>query len=72
MSLENLYKNLSDEQKAKAKACKSTEDLIEMTKKEGISISRDELEAIAGGNTWDDATSDPCKRLCPKDSKAWS
>ena len=43
------FKDLSEEQKAKALACKSPEELLALAKAEGYDLDDDELEAITGG-----------------------
>ena len=45
MSLEDL----TEEQKAKARECKTPEEFDEFVKKENIELSLDELEAASGG-----------------------
>ena len=45
------YKDLTEEQKAKVSACKSPEELIALAKEEGVVLTEDQLEGIAGG--WD-------------------
>lgn len=67
MSLENIYENLTDEQREEAKACKTPEDMLALAEKMNIKLSDEEIEGISGGGMW----SDDC-RFCPKDSQAWS
>ena len=46
--------NLTDEQKAKARACQTPEELLALAREEGYNLSDDELEAISGGRAcWD-------------------
>jgi hypothetical protein len=45
MSLEDL----TEEQKAKARECKTPEEFAELAKEESIELSLDELEAASGG-----------------------
>lgn len=40
---------LTDEQKAKAKACTSPEELLALAQEEGFDLTDEELEGIAGG-----------------------
>ena len=49
MSNNDLLKGLTKEQIAKAKACKSQEELISYAKSEGIELTEDQLEAVNGG-----------------------
>lgn len=49
------FTDLTPEQKAKAKACKTPEELAALAKDEGIELADDQLEQISGG--W---KSDPC------------
>ena len=47
--------NINDftpEQIEKAKACTSTEELVELAKKEGVELTDKMLEEIAGGKSW--------------------
>ena len=57
-SLESIYESLSDEVKAKLKDCKSPEELLELAKSEGIELSKEQVEAVAGGANW-------CNTDCP-------
>ena len=55
------FSNLSDEFKAKAAECKSQEDLINLIKEEGLELSDEQLNGIAGGGLWKECTSyEPC------------
>lgn len=44
-----LLKGLTKEQIAKAKACKNSEELLELAKVEGIELTDEQLSAISGG-----------------------
>ena len=66
MALENKWTELTEEQKAKAKACKSTEELIALASEEGIELNDDELEGIAGGREWF------CEHSCRDDENSCS
>ena len=50
---------LTPEQVEKARACKSSDELIELAKEEGVELSDEQLEAIAGGDSWA-----PCSSYC--------
>lgn len=56
-----LIQGLTEEQIAKAKACKNQEELLAVTKQEGIELNEEQLEAVNGGG----CTSKP-KKKCPK------
>lgn len=45
-------KDLTPEQIEKAKACTSAEELISLAKAEGLELSDEQLEAVAGGYEW--------------------
>ena len=44
--------NLTPEQREKAKGCTNTEQLIELAESEGLELTDDQLDAIAGGSSW--------------------
>ena len=46
---EELLKGLTEEQLEKIRACKSTEEMLEVAKEEGVELSEEQLEAITGG-----------------------
>ena len=46
---EELLKGLSEEQIEKARACKNQEELLAAAKEEGLELTDEQLEAIAGG-----------------------
>lgn len=43
------HEDLTPEQRTKAKACKTPEDLLALAKKEGYELSVEQLEEVAGG-----------------------
>ena len=45
------FGGLTEEQKAKAMACKSPEDMLALAKEEGYELTNEQLEGVAGG--WD-------------------
>lgn len=57
---EELLKGLTEEQIAKAKKCRTQEELLSLAKQEGIELTDEQLKAISGGG----CTSCPDK--CPK------
>ena len=64
MALEDRIKALTPEQRARAKQCKSAEELLALAKEEGYELTDDELEGISGGS-W---CFDDCGRHNPLDS----
>lgn len=48
-ALKGIYDNLTDEQKAKAKACKTMDELTALAAKEGIELPDEALDQVAGG-----------------------
>lgn len=46
------FNDLSPELQEKAQACTTTEELIELAKSEGIELSDEDLEKVAGGINW--------------------
>ena len=41
---------ITPEQMEKARACKTTDELIELAKSEGIELNEEQLEALSGGS----------------------
>lgn len=50
----------TDEQKVKARACSSAEELMALAEAEGVELSDEQLEGVAGG--WG------CSDHCPDDT----
>ena len=46
------FNDLTEEQKAKAQACTTPEEMLALAKEEGYDLSDEELEGIAGGANW--------------------
>jgi predicted ribosomally synthesized peptide with nif11-like leader len=47
------FKDLTPEQQAKARACKTPEDMLALAKAEGYELTDEELEAVSGGGAWE-------------------
>ena len=46
---QDLLKGLTEDQIAKVKACGSNEEIFELAKKEGVTLTDEQLEAVNGG-----------------------
>ena len=58
------FEKLTDEQKAKARACKTPEEILALAAAEGYELSDDELESINGGAMWGDVCVGVACRVC--------
>lgn len=47
--MNNFFDNLTDEQKEKAKACKTADEFKAFAEKEGIELTDEMLDEVAGG-----------------------
>ena len=48
-TLKELWDSLTDEQKEKAQACKTSDELLKLAGEEGIELPDEVLDAVAGG-----------------------
>lgn len=48
MDLNNISEHLMEE----ARKCKTPEELLDLAKREGIELSDEQLEGVAGGQDW--------------------
>ena len=48
------FEEVTPELKEKAIACKTTSELIELAKEEGMELTDEQLDAISGGIAWND------------------
>jgi len=46
------FEDLTPQQKEKAKACKTPEELLALARKEGIDLTDEQLESVSGGADW--------------------
>ncbi len=60
------FEDLTDEQREKARACTTPEDLIALAQSEGVALSDEELSAVSGGG-WG-SCSDVCNAVCRDDA----
>ena len=54
------FDDLTDEQKAKVMACKTADELVELAKAEGVELSDEQLNSIAGGDSFWCPTATSC------------
>ena len=48
-AIKGVYDSLTDEQKEKAKACKTNDELLKLAGEEGIELPDEVMDAVAGG-----------------------
>ena len=48
-----------------ARSCKTPEDLLALAKREGVELSDEQLEGIAGGDSWMYCDEDECADYSP-------
>ena len=65
-ALKGIYDSLTDEQKAKAKACKTMEELTALAAREGMELPDEALDAVAGGGCYDGGCSGYSGDWCPQ------
>ena len=54
------FNDLTEEQKARVMACKTADELIALAKAEGVELSEEQLDAIAGGDSFWCPTATSC------------
>ena len=52
MNIDELLGQITPEQMEKARACTSVSEITDLAKAEGIELSNEQLDAIAGGQEW--------------------
>ena len=57
---QELLKGLTEEQIAKAKACKNQEEMLILAKAEGVELTEEQLAAVSGG-----CSSTDTRHVCP-------
>lgn len=58
------FNDLTLEQKEKARACRTPDDVLALAKDAGYELSEEELNSIAGGNAWDEIWECPVEGTC--------
>ena len=53
MEIPFKFDDLTDEQKAKAVACKTPEELVALAMETGVELTDEQLEAVSGGDDWE-------------------
>ena len=62
-------KDLSVDQREKLRGASSMEEIVAIAKEEGVELTEEQLDAIAGGVDWLDCTSYTCNHTpCDGDS----
>ena len=54
------FDDLTDEQKARVRACKTSDELVALAKAEGVELNDEQLDAIAGGDSFWCPTATSC------------
>ena len=59
------FEDLTPEQKEKALACKTPDELLELAKEEGYDLTEEQLQSVSGGS-WGDCSGyvDYCPKNC--------
>ena len=52
MALQDIIDNLTEEQKQKLKNCRNKEEMTDLLLAEGIELTDELLESVAGGYPW--------------------
>ena len=68
---EELLKGLTEEQIAKVKACKSSDELLALAQQEGVELTDEQLRIVSGGGKdyCQSTPNDPCMYCGSKDVK---
>lgn len=62
MNRKEFYNTLSDDVKAKIKACKTEDEMLKVLGEEGIALDDELLDSVSGG--YGDGYGDRCKDYC--------
>ena len=71
-ALKGIYENLTEEQKEKAKACKSMDELMTLAGEWGVELPDEMLDAVGGGVgiVWETVELDPVEQIKPTPTPA--
>ena len=67
--LNGIIDSLTEEQKEKYKACKTTEEILELAAREGVELPDEAMDEIAGGGCGTTYECSVCGRIVGKDYK---
>ena len=56
------FKDLTPEQREKAMACESAEELVKLAEEFGVVLSEEQLDALSGGFDWGDCKNNKCTK----------
>ena len=70
--LKEIYDSLTDEQKEKAKKCKTMDEFVKLASEEGIELPDEALDAVAGGVSFgeEEKRCSECGRRLPNNSSS--
>lgn len=57
------FEDFAPELQEKARACTSTDELLELAKAEGVELTDEALDMVSGGSDW------YCASVCPQNEK---
>ena len=68
---QELFKGLTEEQIAKAKACKNSNEVLALAKAEGVELTSEQLESISGGSLCVSTPTFTCPKCGSKNVSAY-
>lgn len=57
---------MTPELKEKALACKTSEELFELARSEGIELTQEQLDSVSGGTIWYSCDDKECTTYCAR------
>ena len=61
MNIDNITPGFAE----KARACETSDELLELAKQEGIELTDEQIESISGGGIWSDDEPTNTPPVCP-------